>query len=88
MLNGSYLRGKNVQLGYTIPQAITEKAKIGSIRLYFSGENLFTISNYRQGWDPENGTDSDANNDANPIISNGSYYPILRNYTLGVNVRF
>lgn len=88
VLNGSYLRGKNVQLGYTIPKTITEKAKIGSIRLYFSGENLFTISNYRQGWDPENGTDSDAGNDANSIISNGSYYPILRNYTFGVNVRF
>ncbi|GEO06469.1 SusC/RagA family TonB-linked outer membrane protein [Adhaeribacter aerolatus] len=88
VLNGSYLRGKNVQLGYTIPKTITEKVKIGSIRLYFSGENLFTISNYRQGWDPENGTDSDAGNDANSIISNGSYYPILRNYTLGVNVRF
>jgi TonB-linked SusC/RagA family outer membrane protein len=88
VLNGSYLRGKNIQVGYTLPKALTQKIKAGSVRFYGSGENLFTISNYRQGWDPEVGTDSSPNEDANAIVSSGSYYPILRNYTFGVNLTF
>jgi len=88
VLNGSYVRGKNIQFGYTLPKSLTNKIHVGSVRFYLSGENLFTISNYRQGWDPEVGNDSAPNNDTNNIITSGSYYPILRNYTFGLNLRF
>lgn len=75
VLNGSYLRLKNVQLGYTIPSAITRKLKVSSIRLYANGENLKLWSNYRKGWDPE-------------INTGGAYYPIMANYTFGLNLNF
>jgi TonB-linked SusC/RagA family outer membrane protein len=75
LLNGSYLRLKAVQVGYTIPAAITQKLKIEHVRLYVNAENLHTWSKYRKGWDPE-------------INSGGSYYPILANYTFGLNVNF
>lgn len=88
VLDGSYLRGKNVQIGYTLPGSVIKRMRITGIRLYASGENLFLISNYNQGWDPEVGTDSSPNDDSNAIITSGSYYPILRNYTFGLNINF
>jgi len=75
IINASYLRIKNLQLGYNIPQSALQRVKIDNLRLYFSAENLYTFSNYREGWDPEINTD-------------GAYYPILATFTLGVNVKF
>lgn len=88
VLNGSYLRGKNIQIGYTLAGSVIKRMKVTSIRIYASGENLFLFSNYRKGWDPEVGTDSSPNDDSNSIISSGSYYPILKNYTFGLNINF
>lgn len=88
VLDGSYLRGKNVQIGYSLPASVIKRMRITGIRLYASGENLFLISNYNKGWDPEVGTDSSPNDDSNAIITSGSYYPILRNYTFGLNINF
>jgi len=75
VLNGSYLRIKNIQLGYNIPPKILEKIKILNARIYASGENLVTFSHYEKGWDPE-------------INGDGTFYPIMSTYTLGVNVTF
>lgn len=75
VLNGSYLRLKNVQLGYTIPSVLTKKLNIATVRVYANGENLKLWSNYRKGWDPE-------------INTGGAYYPIMSNYTFGLNVTF
>ncbi|WP_460894494.1 SusC/RagA family TonB-linked outer membrane protein [Rufibacter soli] len=74
-LDGSYLRIKNVQLGYKLPTLLTEKVKIANARFYLSGENMHTFSNYRKGWDPE-------------LIGNADFYPIMAVYTLGLNVTF
>lgn len=74
-LDGSYLRIKNVQLGYAIPKSFLDRVKISNVRLYLSGENLHTFSKYRKGWDPE-------------VNTFGSFYPILSNYTFGVNATF
>lgn len=73
--NTSYVRLKNFQLGYTIPNRLTEKAGIEKVRVYFSGEDLFEIHNVPGGYDPEN---------------TGSYnnYPFTRNYSFGVNIVF
>lgn len=73
--NASYLRVKNVQLGYSMPASILGKVKINRLRWYVSIENPLTWSKYRQGWDPE-------------INTNGAYYPILSTYTFGVNIKF
>jgi TonB-linked SusC/RagA family outer membrane protein len=74
-INASYLRIKNLQLGYNLPKPALQKVKIDNFRVYFSAENFYTFNNYREGWDPE-------------INTNGSYYPILATFTLGVNVKF
>jgi TonB-linked SusC/RagA family outer membrane protein len=74
-INASYLRIKNIQLGYTLPESILNAIRIENLRVYFSAENLFSFNKYRKGWDPE-------------INTGGSYYPILATFTLGVNVKF
>lgn len=74
-INASYLRIKNLQVGYTLPKSTLDAMRIKSLRIYCSAENLYSFNNYRQGWDPE-------------INTNGSYYPILATFTMGVNVRF
>jgi len=73
--NASYLRLRNVQIGYTLPKPTTDRWKIESIRLHANAENLFTWHGYRKGWDPE-------------INSSGSYYPIMRNVSIGINLTF
>ncbi len=75
LLNASYIRLKNVQLGYAIPKNLLSKWKLSGLRIYANAENIFTSSNYRKGWDPE-------------INSSGAYYPIMRNFTFGVNLSF
>lgn len=72
--NGAYLRLKNIQLGYTLPKSITEKIKISRARVYVSGTNLFTITDY-DGYDPEVGGGVDYGN-----------YPQSRTFTFGINL--
>jgi len=76
MRSGAYLRLKNVVLGYTLPKTISDKVKLGSARLYVSGQNLITWSNYFPGFDPEQKDTA------------GEFYPIMRTYTVGLNVNF
>jgi len=75
VLNASYCRIKNLQVGYTVPKSILKKSGIEKVRVYFSGDNVFTFKKYREGWDPE-------------INTSGPYYPILATYTFGVNLNF
>lgn len=74
--NGSYLRLKNVQIGYTLPKEITKKAFIERLRFYVTASNLFTITNY-SGYDPEVGSGVDYGN-----------YPQSRTFTFGLNANF
>ncbi len=78
--DGSYLRLKNIQLGYTLPQSITEHVFISNLRLYVAAENLLTLTGYK-GMEPEifYGTQSG--------IDRG-YYPQNRTFTIGVDVTF
>jgi len=75
MTNGNYLRLKNVQVGYTFSSQTIKRWKIDGLRIYLNAENLHTWSKYPEGWDPE-------------VNTGGDYYPILRNFTLGVNLNF
>ncbi|SKD06251.1 TonB-linked outer membrane protein, SusC/RagA family [Chitinophaga ginsengisegetis] len=72
--NAAYTRLKNVSIGYTIPKSITEKYKILRFRVYFSAENIFTISHLKANIDPE-GLD-------------GSVYPYQKTYSFGLNLNF
>jgi TonB-linked SusC/RagA family outer membrane protein len=53
--DGSFLRMRNFQVGYSLPVSLLEKVKLSGFRIYFSANNLFTLTNYR-GFDPEIGT--------------------------------
>lgn len=73
--NASYVRVKNLQLGYTMPSSLLKPLGIAGLRIYAQCENPFTFHHFPEGWDPEINTD-------------GMYYPILRTYTFGVNLKF
>ncbi|MEP7256961.1 MAG: TonB-dependent receptor [Flavitalea sp.] len=82
--NGSYLRLKNVNLTYNIPRSVYGKWGIANVKIYFSGMNLVTISNY-SGFDPE--VSSFGGSDAR-IGVDFSNYPTAKTYTFGLDVSF
>ena len=73
MFNGSYFRLKNLTIGYTLPQQWTNAIGINKTRFYVSGSDIFCISNFPKGWDPEMGATD---------------YPITTSLILGVQVNF
>jgi TonB-linked SusC/RagA family outer membrane protein len=80
--DGSYVRLKNVNLSYNLPQSICQKVKMERLRIYVSGANLVTLTNY-SGYDPE--ISSFTASDGRAGIDNSSY-PQSRTYTLGIDV--
>lgn len=74
--SAAYIRLKNIQLGYTLPQSMTEKVSINKVRLFFSGENLLTGTKLNKNFDPE------------VLYNNGMSYPLDRTFSCGVNVVF
>ena len=68
----SFLKIRNIQLGYTLPEKVVEKIGASRIRFYGSLENFFTFTRYK-GWDPE---------------VSGMGYPTMRQAVLGVNIGF
>ncbi|HIB37200.1 TonB-dependent receptor [Mesonia sp.] len=82
--DGSYLRFKAVTLSYNLPQAALEKIHLNNLKLYLTGENLITITDY-SGFDPE--VNAFGGNTAVQGVDFGTY-PQTRNVILGMNVRF
>ena len=74
--DGSYLRLKNAQIGYTFPKEWLKKVYVKNLRIYLSGQNLFTLSHIKGGWDPET-TDG-----------GGRIYPVSRVISMGLNIKF
>lgn len=77
--DASYCRLKNVVLGYTLPQDITKKMGIGSLRVYVSGQNLLTFSKFFDGYDPEVSYSGS---------QGGEFYPIMQTFTFGLDLKF
>ncbi len=73
MIDGSYFRIKNITLGYSFPEQLTNRFLIKSLRLYTSLQDFFTLSNYPKGWDPE-------------VSSTG--YPITKSVIFGASIKF
>lgn len=73
MFNGRYFRLKNITLGYTLPKSVTETIFLTNVRFYVSASDLFCLSNYPKGWDPERGDSS---------------YPITTSLIFGLSVNF
>lgn len=80
--DGDFLRLKNLQLGYTIPEALTQRVGIEKIRVYVSGQNLLTLTSY-SGLDPEIGRSNVRN-----IGVDGSFYPMTKTVLFGAQVSF
>ena len=84
--NGSYMRLKNIQLGYTLPQHITRIASIQRLRVYVSAENLLTFTSYKDGFDPELGGGDGAS--ATAMGVDKGIYPQARTIYVGANITF
>lgn len=74
MRDNSFLRLKSVEFGYSFPDALIRKAAMTNLRVYFSGTNLLTFSNFKL-WDPEMG-------------GNGLGYPVQRVFNFGIQIGF
>lgn len=74
MRDGSFLRLKQLEIGYTLPQRIIQKAGLKNLRVYFTGNNLFCFSKFKE-WDVEQAGD-------------GLKYPLQRIYNIGLNLTF
>jgi hypothetical protein len=77
--NANYIRLKNLQIGYTLPESVTSRIFIRALRIYFSGENLLTFQSLPKAFEPES------------MISSDTYmrtYPIHQMYSLGLNITF
>ena len=72
--DATFLRLKNLQIGYTLSENIAHKLFCNNIRIYLSGDNLFTLSNYYQGWDPES--------------NSGAQYALTKTFIGGININF
>jgi hypothetical protein len=83
--DGSYVRLKTVTLGYSVPTKFLDKLKLSKFRVYVSGQNLLTFTDY-DGWDPEVSTDFLGGN----VFQGVEFYtaPQARTVTFGVNVGF
>lgn len=87
--NAAYIRLKNITLGYNLPTSFVNKAGIANARIYATGQNLWTWSpmyKYMRTMDPEviEGSDPELNSGS----GNGMSYPMLKTYTIGINVTF
>ncbi len=74
--NASYVRMKNLQIGYTMPKALVNAVGIQNVRFYYSVENLFTLHNMRLNVDPE------------IPVERASNFPLTRTHAFGVNITF
>lgn len=75
--DGSYLRVKDLTLGYTLPSQVAKKIAMSKLRIYVSAKNLFTLTNY-SGFDPEIGIDG----------FDLGHYPVTRTYNIGFDIAF
>lgn len=76
MRSAAYLRLKNLQVGYTLPSKWVEKFSLNKFRVYFSGQNLFTIDDFYPSYDPE------------APVGKGDFYPVMKVFSFGIDASF
>ncbi len=92
--DASYWRIKNITLDYTLPKKVTDKMNIERLKIYVSGDNIFTWSpmfEHTKMYDPETlGGDSDYNTTMTGLggVGEGYTYPMLKTWTIGLNLTF
>lgn len=86
MRSAAYFRLKNIQLGYEIPKTFLKKYGLQSALLYINGQNVFTHTNFYQGYDPEINYDAGASDGVS--LGGGNYYPQVKVFTFGIDIKF
>ena len=84
MYDASYLRLRNLQLGYKLPSSLLQRISLASVRIYVTAENLFTVTKYK-GYNPDIGAQNQQN------INNGldnTIYPQSITFLGGISVGF
>jgi TonB-dependent starch-binding outer membrane protein SusC len=85
LYDGSYLRLKTLTIAYNVPSDLARRISLTSARIYFTGQNLLTITDYK-GWDPEVNTDFNA---SNVNLGNDFYAaPQPKTLTVGIKLGF
>ena len=82
IFNGSYMKIKQLQLGYTLPKSVTNKLHIGNTRVYVSLDDFFTFTSY-PGMDPEASSENN-----NSIGIDRGYFPISKKVMFGLSLNF
>lgn len=79
LLNAAYIRLKNIQLGYTIPQSLIQKISLTNVRVFISAENIWTGTKMKKMFDPET-------IDGGSEGKNGNAYPLMKTVSFGLSV--
>ena len=88
--DGSFVKIKNLQVGYSLPQSVYDKSGLSLVRFYAQSKNLFVFTKY-SGYDPEISYNSSDPNEQSAVMDSGidrGTYPQPRVWTLGVNIKF
>lgn len=86
MRSSAYLRLKNLQFGYSLPDRWIAPLKLHQVYAYVNMQNLFTITNFWQGYDPEVNYDASATDGVR--LGSANNYPQVKTFTFGINVKF
>ena len=78
--SAAYLRLKTLQVGYTLPKSLLNRIGISNVRVFYTGENLLTLTGFMEGYDPEAPVTNDQ--------MKGNYYPQVKTHSIGLNVTF
>ncbi len=89
MKSAAYLRVKNVQLSYTFPKSWMKKAGLAGASIYVNAQNLFTFSNFWDGYDPEIGYGGSGGGKYDTVsLGSATNYPQVKIYTMGLTLNF
>lgn len=86
MRSASYMRLKNIQLGYDIPKKLLKGCGISNLYVYANAQNLLTITNFWNGYDPEINYNAGATDGVS--LGSGAYYPQVKVFSFGVDLKF
>ena len=86
MRSAAYFRLKNIQLGYEIPKSFVKKCGLQSAFVYVNGQNVFTNTKFYEGYDPEINYDAGASDGVS--LGGGNYYPQVKVFTFGIDLKF
>jgi hypothetical protein len=87
--DASYIRLKNLQIGYTLPASLMRHIGINRLRIFASGENLWTGTKLTKLFDPETLNGGNTNSAADDSVeSNGNAYPLSKTWSFGLNITF